>query len=313
MQSLTEAVKHFIHWCHGDQAAVFGDAAIEAVTRMASLSPYLQPILTAEVRNGDAICRGYAVACQGAVGYVGRLRCNATDGVQSEWMAQVASELCHQTLAEGVEMIQAILPANDDDPWTIRVSQAFQRAGMTYAARLLQLECCDVPLKHDGSPLALDFFPLEFHPFQEMPWDLWCQLVEETYIATLDVPILNGVRSVEQTLRGYAVGHNMETSLPWWSVHADGVPIGCLILTPLPHFDCELTYLGLVPSARGHRYSPEIMDFVSRWMVEHHKARIVLAVDSKNAPALHLYESFGFEPVAALDAWFMGQREVAPC
>jgi ribosomal protein S18 acetylase RimI-like enzyme len=311
MQSLTEAVKHWIHWCHGDQAAVFGEAAADAMARMAALSPYSQPILTAEAGSGDAICRGYAVACQGAVGYLGRLRCNATGEMRSELLAQVASDLCHQSLGKGVEMVQAILPANETDPWTIRISQAFQRAGMTHAARLLQLECCDVPLKHDGSPLALDFFPLQFHPFTEMPWDRWCQLVEETYVATLDVPILNGVRSVEQTLQGYAVGNGLEASLPWWSVHVEGAAIGCLILTPLPGFDCELTYLGLIPSARGHRYSPEIMDFVSRWMVEHHKSRIILAVDSKNAPALHLYSSFGFEEIAALDAWFMGQRTVA--
>jgi ribosomal protein S18 acetylase RimI-like enzyme len=306
MQSLTDIQKEWIQWCHSDQTAAQRDSALEAVVRMVEYSPYPDPVVLAESRQGDSLARGFAVACEGSIAYLGRVRSEGDGSNQQVLLSRVIAELCRNSLAKGVEIVQVILPSHAD-LWTKnRLQIAMEGAGMIRAARLLQLECCDIPLRHDASPLALAFSPIAFHPFSEMPWDRWCELVESTYTDTLDVPILNGVRSVEQTLRGYAAGQSKST-LPWSSIHAGAQTIGCLILTSISESDCELTYLGLVPSARGHRYSPEIMDYVSGWMLHQGKSRIVLAVDERNTPALHLYESFGFEQIHAVDAWFLGQ------
>jgi hypothetical protein len=205
-----------------------------------------------------------------------------------------------------VELVQAILPANDSDPDVALHADAFAGAGMTHAARLIQMDCSDIPFRYDESPLGFEFSPLRFQPFDRMPWGAWCQLVEKTYVDTVDVPILNGVRSIENTLRGYAVGQPKD-QLFWWSIHVDDQPIGCLLLTPLFERECELTYLGLIRESRGHRYSPEIMDYAGQWMMEHNKHRILLAVDEKNAAAIHLYVSFGFRELLAIDAWFVGK------
>jgi GNAT superfamily N-acetyltransferase len=303
----TDTEKEWIYWCHSDQPAMYAIAALEAVKRMVDASPYPHPVVLAETQDGDSIARGYAVACQGAIGYLGRLHCQPAHNDEPSLLARTVADLCRKTLTSGVELVQAILPADADGPVESGLRKAFQSAGMIRAARLLQFECTDIPFRHDGSPMALSFSPIELRSYRDMPWYQWCQLVEETYTDTLDVPILNGIRSIEQTLRGYAVGQP-ENELAWWSIHAGDSPIGCLILTSLSNRDCELTYLGLVPAARGHRYSPEIMDYVGQWMLDQGKSRIVLAVDEKNAPALHLYDSFGFEPMNAVEAWIASPR-----
>jgi len=330
MDPLSEKARSWIRWCHADQPLYVAEGAIETITRMVHYSPYPNPLVLVGHDDPIALCRGYAVACEGAIAYLGRLRYathrrgpshEATPGEASSTQEQlrddrfatlsgVLSQLCRESLALDVELIQAILPANDDRKHNDEMSQVFRESGMTYAARLLQMECDALPLEHDASPVAYDFLPLQLHPYEEMPWDPWCRLVEQTYVGTLDVPILNGVRSIENTLRGYAVGIPNDQR-HWWSIHLDSVPIGCLMLTPVFEHDCELTYLGLIPEARGHRYSPEILDFVSRWMMEHRKQRIVLAVDELNAPAIHLYGNFGFRETQAIDAWFRCNKSLA--
>lgn len=306
MQPPIEVEQEWIRWCHSDQPAMHGIAALAAVERMVDASPYRQPIVLTEVRQGESVARGYAVACEGAIGYLGRIHCKAPYPEQQLLISRAADDLCRQTLDKGVELVQAILPADADGPNETRLRLAFESAGMIRAARLIQFECRDLPFQHDGSPLALAFSPIVLRSYRDMPWDQWCRLVEETYTDTLDVPILNGIRSIEQTLRGYAVGQSRE-NLPWWSIHVGDDPVGCLILANLSERDCELTYLGLIPSARGHRYSPEIMDYVSDWLLDHGKSRCVLAVDDQNTPALHLYQSFGFEPMHAVEAWIAGR------
>lgn len=306
MQPATEVEQEWIRWCHSDQPAMHGIGALAAVDRMVAVSPYAQPIVRAEARQGDSVARGYAVACEGAIGYLGRILCKPSQPEQQDLISQAATELCRRTLEKGVELVQAILPDNSVGLYETRLRRALESAGMVRAARLIQFECCEIPFHHDGSPLALAFSPISLRSYRDMPWDQWCRLIEETYTDTLDVPILNGIRSIEQTLRGYAVGQPKE-DLPWWSIHVGENPIGCLILTNLSERDCELTYLGLIPSARGHRYSPEIMDYLSDWLLDHGKSRVVLAVDEQNSPALHLYESFGFEPTHAVEAWIAGQ------
>lgn len=310
MQSPTEQERDWIDWCHGDQPAMYSRAAQDAVARMLEVSPYSQPIVLAETRSGQAVARGYAVACEGAIGYLGRIRHQGEGPSLPSLLTRTVSALCDHTLDKGVELVQAILPMQEDRAADRASRTAFETAGMLRAACLAQLECCDVPFRHDHSPLPVAFSPLELRPFSQLPWNRWCQLVEETYIDTLDVPILNGIRSIDQTLRGYAVGQS-PSNLPWWSIHVGEEPVGCLILASLSDQTCELTYLGLIPAARGHRYSPEMMDFVSDWMLRQGKYRIVLAVDVQNLPALHLYQSFGFEQIQTVEAW-IASRSLAP-
>ena len=286
---------------------------------MAKFSPFDAPVLVAHCKRNDGECAGYAISCEGAIGVLGGVRYqpNGPSRPESEsealaedaWdaMGEVVAQLSHQAFAKGVELVQAILPVDRDGWVDTDLSMAYELGGLQCIAILNQMECEEAQLWCRDFPPASEVLPLRFEPFDAMPWADWCELVERTYCDTLDVPELNGIRSIANTLKGYAAGGyghgQVDLHRPWWSAWLDGKPVGCLLLTSLSESTCELTYLGLVPEARGHRYSPEIMDFIGRWMVAENKHRVVLAVDSRNAPAIHLYRGYGFRELQSLQAW----------
>ena len=319
MQSISPETRQWLIWCHHGQPIDVVLGAMETVARMVKHSPFDAPVLVAHCKRNDGESAGYAVACPGAIGVLGvvRYQPNGPSRAESEseplaedaWdaMGEVISQLCDQAFGKGVELVQAILSVDRDGWADSDLSMAYELGGLRCIAILNQMECEEAQLWCRDFPPASEVLPLHFEPFDAMQWTDWCELVERTYCDTLDVPELNGIRSIANTLKGYAAGGygygQGDLHRPWWSAWLHGKPVGCLLLTPLSESTCELTYLGLVPEARGHRYSPEIMDFIGRWMVAENKHRVVLAVDSRNGPAIRLYRGYGFREMQSLQAW----------
>lgn len=343
MKSISPETRQWLIWCHQGQPREVVLGAMETVARMATYSPFEAPVLVAHCNRNGGECVGYAIACEGAIGVLGGVRYQPKDSslssqspseappsdkydkynaetealvlAEDTWdaMGEVVAQLCEQAFCKGVELVQAILPIDRDGWVDTDLSMAYELGGLQRVATLNQMECEEAQLWCRDFPPASEVLPLRFEPFDAMPWSEWCELVEQTYRDTLDVPELNGIRSIANTLKGYAAGGygygQGDLHRPWWSAWMDGKPVGCLLLTPLSESSCELTYLGLVPEARGHRYSPEIMDFIGRWMVAENKHRVVLAVDSRNAPAIHLYRGYGFREMQSLQAWIAIPRK----
>ena len=143
---------------------------------------------------------------------------------------------------------------------------------------------------------------LQFIPHHTIPTKSWGQLVESTYVDTLDVPELNGLRDVENTLDGYA---STVSGVPqsWWIVRCNNTDIGCLLLTPTAPEYCELTYVGIKPEWRGEGISKIIMNFACEWALENAPEGMMLAVDLRNAPAIRLYQACGFTTQRFVQAW----------
>jgi GNAT superfamily N-acetyltransferase len=59
----------------------------------------------------------------------------------------------------------------------------------------------------------------------------------------------------------------------------------------------------LIPEARGHGIGLSILSFVQYWALDRGSSRIVAAVDSRNRPALQLYEKMGYQEFSRADAW----------
>lgn len=140
-------------------------------------------------------------------------------------------------------------------------------------------------------PLPCDIELSIYRPDDRPQWE---RLIERTYEGTLDCSELNGVRSIEDVVSGYAATGISGTSL-WYEVRAKGEAIGVLMLAehPNPKY-WELVYLGLVPEARGHRWGTQVVRN-AQWMANlSNVERIVLAVDASNKPALDVYENCGF-------------------
>jgi ribosomal protein S18 acetylase RimI-like enzyme len=208
-----------------------------------------------------------------------------------------------------VEMVQAVV-TRGELPMEIEESQeaVFRAAGLKLEAVLCQLEKQLVPTQEPSMfkgdtllQLGPDLRMIDANAIEE---DRLESIVEATYIDTLDVPELNGIRSTHNTITGYAACVH-STPMPWWVIQWQQKDIGCLFLCQHGVELVELVYIGLSPEGRGNRLSHEIMEFVHKWSSSRGASRIVAAVDSRNEPALRLYRYFGYEQVGLANAWFL--------
>lgn len=143
---------------------------------------------------------------------------------------------------------------------------------------------------------------LYFEPYRKLPFHQWCSLIRDAYRESLDVPEIEGVRSIEQTLEGYAVNQPSNTDA-WFAISIQQSLAGCLILSVPSRRQAEITYLGLHPKFRSKGYGFEIMRFALQWMIEQNIELASLCVDCRNLPAIQLYQRFDFNPTEAYHAW----------
>lgn len=110
----------------------------------------------------------------------------------------------------------------------------------------------------------------------------------ETYVGTLDCPELNDTRTTAEVLAGYASAEESD----WYLVSEGLEPIGITMFgPPMRPGAVELSYLGLVPAARGRGLGRDLVRFALQYAAP---AGLSLSVDVRNEPALKLYASFGF-------------------
>lgn len=181
-----------------------------------------------------------------------------------------------------VRVVQAVLDSDDCPHAT-----ALERAGMRYVTEIVFATRTMQPsLPRGDSRLVIQEVPSSH---SELP-----ALLLQTYEGTFDLPELNGTRTSSDIISAYETGWNDETPLWFLATHA-GVSVGVLTLTLQPDRTIELTYLGLVPEARGRGFGEEILQYaLDRATVEMAYA-IHLSIDARNAPALRLYRKHGFE------------------
>jgi ribosomal protein S18 acetylase RimI-like enzyme len=122
-------------------------------------------------------------------------------------------------------------------------------------------------------------------------------VIEATYVGTLDAPQLNGKRDVKDIVDGYIATAHGELSR-WWLVQFAGRYVGCLLLADHPASDqVELMYMGLVSEARGRGWGRRLVQQAQLESARSQRSRLVLAVDTANNPALHIYSAMGFLPL----------------
>ncbi len=191
-----------------------------------------------------------------------------------------------QFLAQAnVSMAQAILA----DPQCVD-AQRLLAAGYQHFADLEYLVCPQqrFPL----TPPALD---VEFKVVSEREQLYFAQIIEATYINTLDCTNLGNARSLDDTLEGYRMTGQYRPD--WWLIaRCQGRVVGCLVLADHAQDDqCELVYMGVVPDARGQGWGAQLVTHALWLAASHGRQRVVLAVDRLNWPARSIYTSAGFQ------------------
>ena len=130
--------------------------------------------------------------------------------------------------------------------------------------------------------------------------------VDQTYTDTLDCPQLNDYRSASQTLGGYQTSIAFDANRWYEAVDASGAIIGVVIMATHNEKVSELVYMALLPARRGQGHGRDLLRSVINEVQSRPcetKPQLVLAVDEKNLPAIHLYQAAGMKPMIRETVW----------
>ncbi len=217
-----------------------------------------------------------------------RLSGPAAEVIEDELLAEAAWQLD----AEGAWIGQALLELNQS-----REHAAMQRNGFS---RMTELRFFERPLTGSSSWVKRATpSSLSFEPYRRSRNRLaFANVLEATYRGSLDCPEFNGVRDREQSLKNHEAAGSFTPDM-WRLYRRDGVDVGILLMAERPDQQAwEVSYLGVIESARGcgigRAMLLDALDAARAANIE----RLLIVADVRNAPAVSLYESLGFQPVA---------------
>lgn len=126
----------------------------------------------------------------------------------------------------------------------------------------------------------------------------FAEVIEQTYIGSLDCPELKGFRTGEEALAGHEAAGEFHPSR-WKIYRAGSRDVGVLLLTDQPEQRAwEVVYMGIIPEARGRGTGRAMLLCGLHEAREAGRDSVLLAVDSRNDPAIKLYRELGFRDVA---------------
>jgi ribosomal protein S18 acetylase RimI-like enzyme len=122
-------------------------------------------------------------------------------------------------------------------------------------------------------------------------------VLQATYVASLDMPELEGIRSLDDILSGHqAAGRFVAGRWRVGRLPSEPDAGAVLLLSEIPGRDVwEVAYLGLTPAARGRGLGRAVLSHALK-LAAPHVPRIELAVDIRNGPANRLYQAARFVP-----------------
>ncbi len=197
----------------------------------------------------------------------------------------------------GCQFAQALVPTQSAPE-----AQLYRRHGFVFVANLLYLAAQTQGVRPGiGKPKTLTFEP--YHPTQ---LDRLVDIIQQTYLGTLDCPRLNRVRDVHDVISGYRATGFHDPKV-WFFVRDRDCDVGVLLLARHPQScHCELMYMGLIPAARGQGHGRRIVRHALATATEVGDQQLVLAVDGANRPAIATYDHAGFTEwdCRTVLAWF---------
>jgi mycothiol synthase len=266
-----------------------------------------------EVERGEIDLSGLWVISRGDGRILGAMLTQALPGrVAAVWApevrpcwrrAKLAAELVHTALVElqsrGIRLAQAVL----DESAGSKAARDLKQGGMPRITELLYLE------RETGTPLEctrrvsrrLDLLgpcastTFDWRPFEQAVEAEFRSVLHATYQGSLDMPELEGARSLDDILQGHRCAGRFVADR-WQLGRIAGEPeaAAVLLLAEIPERNVwEIIYLGLTPPARGRGLGREALQHALE-LARPHVPWIELAVDVRNVPATRLYQSSGF-------------------
>ena len=221
------------------------------------------------------------------------------DGSVMLWVPTLTQGFPHEPLLESLitycQSKNAIAIVALADRNQLFDEQTFCTVGQfQFLSDLVHLAVEVSPEMQAEKPYRLQFVPLShYSDYSDSIFDRLERLVKKTYEHTLDFPDLMQIVPVEAVLQGYKEGSLFRPEL-WFFIQRDGMDVGVLLLTDASPEQFELTYMGLIESARGQGFAREIVSFAKAITCREKRLMLLTSVDEKNIPACQSYLSQGF-------------------
>jgi mycothiol synthase len=213
--------------------------------------------------------------------------------------AQLIDPVCRYAAAKAVYLAQTLV-----DPQDQVLEKIFTGDGFTRMAELHYLQV-QPPAEASFPPLSAD---LSWLGYSDQTHPLFGQAILESYNNSLDCPALNGQRDIEDIIAGHKASGIFDPAL-WFLLRHGEKSLGVLLLSESLRSDAvELVYLGLTPAARGQKLGELLMRQALAIVADRKQARLCLAVDARNTPALKLYYRHGMHRVATKHAMIRDLR-----
>ncbi|AGA31596.1 GNAT family N-acetyltransferase [Singulisphaera acidiphila] len=192
--------------------------------------------------------------------------------------------------SRGFRIVQALL----DESAPRQGAADLEGGGMPHVTDLVYLERATTPpLEVSASLPAIEW--LGYGPAVETEFRA---VLQATYIDSLDMPELEGIRSLDDILASHRAAGRFVADR-WRVGRFVGEPEAgaILLLSELPDRDAwEVAYLGLTPAARGRGLGRAMLAQALAMAAAEYVPRLELAVDVRNRPATQLYLASQFLP-----------------
>ncbi len=120
-------------------------------------------------------------------------------------------------------------------------------------------------------------------------------LVQRTFVESLDIPEALPLRSPRQMIQGW-----IEDGDTWTLIaQSPEGPVGLLVAHRRAE-GAEITYVGVIDGQRRRGWGTRLFGQFLKWARDASVTRISVIVDRRNGPAIQLYERFGFR---AAEIW----------
>jgi mycothiol synthase len=230
-----------------------------------------------------------AILCQPLAGAAG-LICPAQTRLSSSPAAvdDVESRLIETARAwlksQGAKMVQCLLAESEST-----AAPVLLRNGFRHITRLWYMKH-DLDLAKDNHGLPT----LQLQPYSRCDPLAFEEVLLATYESTADCPEITGVRNGPEIIAGHRAQGRHDPNR-WWLAYTDREPVGVLLLTEMPEGPgWDLSYLGLVPPARGRGIGRSLVEHALLTCRAQGASCLTLSVDGRNHPAIRLYHDRGF-------------------
>ena len=158
---------------------------------------------------------------------------------------------------------------------------------------LLRAPVIELALPGHAPPAARKLQCVWYTPEQQ---SLFARAIDLVQSDSLDCPEMHGLRTAHDVLASHAESAGAPGGL--WRVYTEpgsSEPVAILLLADRPVADqVELLYLGVSPQARGQGLGRWLLTEARELAEELDRGWLEVAVESRNTPALALYEKAGF-------------------